>query len=123
MGAQIIQLYEMIVVRHGLMLVGQSFGMKTSAIRWVWLLVHTLGFTHSLALCCFLADSERTVSDSVGMTRQRLMEPLVGSHYPVCLNHAGTGPTLSSSWMLPPGKAQTLNSMVHMVETAWCLQH
>lgn len=28
-----IQLYEMIVVRHGLMLVGYSFGMKTSAIR------------------------------------------------------------------------------------------
>lgn len=28
-----IQLYEMIVVRHGLMLVGQSFGMKTAAIR------------------------------------------------------------------------------------------
>lgn len=31
---KVIQLYEMIVVRHGLMLVGQSFGMKTSAIRW-----------------------------------------------------------------------------------------
>jgi hypothetical protein len=28
-----IQLYEMIVVRHGLMLVGWSFGMKTAAIR------------------------------------------------------------------------------------------
>lgn len=28
-----IQLYEMVVVRHGLMLVGYSFGMKTSAIR------------------------------------------------------------------------------------------
>ncbi|GAX82307.1 hypothetical protein CEUSTIGMA_g9736.t1 [Chlamydomonas eustigma] len=28
-----IQLYEMVVVRHGLMLVGQSFGMKTSCIR------------------------------------------------------------------------------------------
>jgi dynein heavy chain len=28
-----IQLYEMIVVRHGLMLVGQSFSMKTVAIR------------------------------------------------------------------------------------------
>ena len=28
-----IQLYEMVVVRHGLMLVGQSFGMKTSSIR------------------------------------------------------------------------------------------
>jgi dynein heavy chain len=28
-----IQLYEMIVVRHGLMLVGQSYGMKTVAYR------------------------------------------------------------------------------------------
>jgi hypothetical protein len=28
-----IQLYEMIVVRHGLMLVGQSYGMKTSIYR------------------------------------------------------------------------------------------
>lgn len=28
-----IQLYEMIVVRHGLMLVGRSFSMKTVAIR------------------------------------------------------------------------------------------
>lgn len=28
-----IQLYEMIVVRHGLMLVGQSFGMKTAAYK------------------------------------------------------------------------------------------
>ena len=28
---KIIQLYEMIVVRHGLMLVGQSFGMKTAS--------------------------------------------------------------------------------------------
>eukprot|EP00951_Prasinocladus_malaysianus_P012390 scaffold92320_cov31-Prasinocladus_malaysianus.AAC.1 len=28
-----IQLYEMVVVRHGLMLVGFSFGMKTSAVR------------------------------------------------------------------------------------------
>lgn len=33
MHAQVIQLYEMIVVRHGLMLVGLSFGMKTSASR------------------------------------------------------------------------------------------
>ena len=28
---KVIQLYEMIVVRHGLMLVGQSYGMKTAA--------------------------------------------------------------------------------------------
>ena len=28
---KIIQLYEMIVVRHGLMLVGLSYGMKTAA--------------------------------------------------------------------------------------------
>ncbi len=30
---KVIQLYEMIVVRHGLMLVGQSYGMKTAAYR------------------------------------------------------------------------------------------
>jgi dynein heavy chain, axonemal len=30
---KVIQLYEMIVVRHGLMMVGWSFGMKTAAIR------------------------------------------------------------------------------------------
>lgn len=28
-----IQLYEMIVVRHGLMLVGQSYGMKTAVYK------------------------------------------------------------------------------------------
>ena len=38
-----IQLYEMIVVRHGLMLVGQSFSMKTVAIR---TLQQALGHLH-----------------------------------------------------------------------------
>ncbi len=33
------QLYEMVLVRHGLMLVGYSYGAKTSIYRWV--LVHT----------------------------------------------------------------------------------
>jgi dynein heavy chain len=48
-----IQLYEMIVVRHGLMLVGQSFSMKTASIR---TLQAALGDLHSAGL----NDEERT---------------------------------------------------------------
>lgn len=45
-----IQLYEMIVVRHGLMLVGQSYGMKTAAYR---MLAGALtGGTEQLTLMC-----------------------------------------------------------------------
>ncbi len=43
---QVIQLYEMIVVRHGLMLVGYSFGMKTAASR-------VLVRTSAPWLCCY----------------------------------------------------------------------
>lgn len=37
------QLYEMILVRHGLMIVGYSFGAKTSIYKWV---------AAAAALCC-----------------------------------------------------------------------
>ena len=45
---KIIQLYEMIVVRHGLMLVGQSFGMKTASHK---VLAAALSDLHAKVRC------------------------------------------------------------------------
>ena len=46
---KIIQLYEMIVVRHGLMLVGQSYGMKTASHK---VLAAALSDLHDKVLRC-----------------------------------------------------------------------
>lgn len=47
-----IQLYEMIIVRHGLMLVGQSFGMKTAAYQMLAAaLTGEAGL--QISLCCY----------------------------------------------------------------------
>ena len=76
-----IQLYEMIVVRHGLMLVGQSFGMKTAAYR---------------VLADALTDLKEKVGAHLTLHLWHVPSDLdkeVGADFTVLYVHSNTGPT------------------------------
>ena len=78
---KVIQLYEMIVVRHGLMLVGQSFGMKTAAYR---------------VLADALTDLKEKVGAHLTLHLWHVPSDLdkkVGADFTVLYVHSNTGPT------------------------------
>ena len=72
---KIIQLYEMIVVRHGLMIVGESFGMKSSCIS---VLAEALGTLHEKGL-----NGEQKVKYYCINPKSVTMNQLYGAEDPV----------------------------------------
>jgi hypothetical protein len=60
-----IQLYEMVIVRHGLMLVGDSYGMKTTTWR-VLAAALTGEYAHACPGLIFSLQSDSVTRSAVG---------------------------------------------------------
>ncbi|KAJ7552701.1 hypothetical protein O6H91_06G065600 [Diphasiastrum complanatum] len=108
---KIIQLYEMIIVRHGLMLVGLSFSGKTSAIR---VLQHALSDLADLGL-----DGERRVQIAVVNPKSVTMGQLYGQADPVTqewldgvlavrFREQASDPSIDRKWLVLDGPVDAI---------------
>jgi hypothetical protein len=83
--AQAIQLYEMVLVRHGLMLVGESFGPKTSTYR---VLAGALSATGTATVYHVINPKAVAIGQLYGPTLAIRWSPL-GSNRPLVCNAVG----------------------------------